>query len=84
MSKLVGFRHFNGTSKKTGNQYDFFQCHFLKPLDNSSGNADGYECQTFSINPELFYKLDLAGHLEENCDVFFNEFGRVEAVHFRK
>ena len=84
MSKFIGYRHFHGKSKKTGNEYDFFQCHFLKKLDSSRGDADGYEALTFSVTPDLFYNTDLAGNMNQDCEIFFNQFGRVEAIHIKK
>lgn len=37
--KLEGKRHFRGTSKNSGNNYDFTQIHVLMPQANVDGKA---------------------------------------------
>lgn len=83
MYRFVGFIHRKGVSKKTNNEYDFFQCFFLVPLA-SSDNTNGFEAASFNVNPELFYRADLAGNLNKNCSVYFNRFGRIDGIEVSK
>lgn len=47
--KVVGKAHLEGTSKKTGRDYNFYQVHFLGPAFGVEGQA----AQTISLDPQL-------------------------------
>lgn len=47
--KVYGKVHLSGTSKKTGNKYDFIQLHTLVP----QRGVDGQAAKTLSISPDI-------------------------------
>lgn len=47
--KVCGKAHFFGTSKKTGNKYDFIQLHCLVPQRGVEGEA----AKVISISPDI-------------------------------
>ena len=47
--KVVGKAHLEGTSKKTGRDYNFNQVHFLGPAFGAQGQA----AQTISLDPAM-------------------------------
>ncbi len=47
--KVIGKAHFQGTSKKTGNSYDFTRIHYTGPARNVVRIA----AMTFSIDPSI-------------------------------
>ncbi len=48
--KVVGKAHLTGTSKKTGNPYDFIQVHYLGHARGVEGSA----ALTVSLDPSLY------------------------------
>ena len=46
---VVGKAHLKGTSKKTGNDYDFLQVHYLGPEFGVEGEA----AQKISLDPQV-------------------------------
>ncbi len=48
--RVIGKAHLKGTSKKTGNPYDFIQIHYVGPARNVVGQAG----MTFSLDPSIF------------------------------
>ncbi len=48
--KVIGKAHLKGTSKKTGNPYDFIQLHYNGPARGVVGLA----AKTFSLDPSIF------------------------------
>lgn len=81
---LIGFYHRKGTSRKTGNEYDFFQCFFTSPLPVADSNCEGDEALTVNLSPELFYRVDVANHLGDSCSVSYDRFGRASEIRFGK
>lgn len=47
--KVYGKVHLSGTSKKTGNKYDFIQLHCLVPQRGVEGEA----ARVISVSPEI-------------------------------
>lgn len=47
--KVYGKAHFSGTSKKTGNKYDFIQIHCLIP----QRGVDGLAAKVVIVSPDL-------------------------------
>ena len=47
--KVPGKQHLQGTSKKTGNPYNFIQIHHVAP----ARGVDGVAARTFSLDPSL-------------------------------
>lgn len=47
--KVYGKAHFFGTSKKTGNKYDFIQLHCLIP----QRGVDGEAAKVVTVSPDL-------------------------------
>ena len=80
MYKFVGFYHRKGTSSKTGNSYDFYQCYFISEFPKGRSDCDGYESLSVNVSTDLFYQADLADNIGKECDLFFNRFGRIESV----
>ena len=48
--KVIGKAHRQGTSKKTGKDYDFIQLHFVAP----DRGVEGYAAQTITLEPGQF------------------------------
>ena len=48
--KIVGKAHLKGTSKKTGNPYDFNQVHYTGP----ARGVEGLSAQTLSLDPQAY------------------------------
>ena len=48
--KVVGKSHLQGTSKKTGNPYDFIQVHYLGKAPGVEGNA----ALTLNLDPKNY------------------------------
>lgn len=69
--KVYGKVHLSGTSKKTGNKYDFTQLHTLV----SQRGVDGQAARTLSISPDIIkYDAILIG---KDLDVEVDFDGRV-------
>lgn len=61
--QALQIKHYSGTSKKTGNEYSFYEGRFL----DEAGNVF-----TFKLKPELFNeKTDLNSFINKpiNCDI---------------
>lgn len=39
MFEIVGYTHLSGTSKKTGNSYDFYNCHLVSDRSPRGGSG---------------------------------------------
>lgn len=48
--KVIGKTHLKGTSKKTGNPYDFNQVHYTGP----ARGVEGLSAQTLSLDPQTY------------------------------
>ena len=48
--KVIGKAHLKGTSKKTGNSYDFIQVHYLGKAPGVEGNA----ALTLNLEPKNY------------------------------
>ena len=48
--KVIGKAHLQGTSKKTGNPYDFIQIHYNGP----ARGVEGLGALTFGLDPQLY------------------------------
>ena len=48
--KVSGKAHLKGKSKRTGNDYDFIQVHYL----GKDRNVDGLAAKTLSLDPRFF------------------------------
>lgn len=69
--KVYGKVHLFGTSKKTGNKYDFFQLHCLVPQRGVEGEA----AKVISVSPDIVnYDSIIVG---KSCAVEFDFDGRV-------
>lgn len=82
MYKLIGFNHRKGTSAKTGNEYDFYQCSFVVPYQKGY-DAEGFEALVLNVSPELFLRSDAAGHLNADCELRFSRYGRLVDLIFK-
>lgn len=69
--KVYGKVHLSGTSKKTGNKYDFIQLHCLVPQRGVEGEA----AKVISISPDIVnYDSIIVG---KSCSVEVDFDGRV-------
>lgn len=69
--KVCGKVHLFGTSKKTGNKYDFIQLHCLVP----QRGVDGEAAKVISISPDIVnYDSIMVG---KSCSVEVDFDGRV-------
>ena len=69
--KVFGRVHLYGTSKKTGNKYDFIQLHCLVPQRGIEGEA----AKVISVSPDIVnYDSIIVG---KSCDVEVDFDGRV-------
>lgn len=62
--KVVGKAHFQGTSKKTGNPYDFIQLHYLGRAPKVIGDA----ALTLSLDPARYPYEEIAIPGDYNVD----------------
>lgn len=81
--KFIGYRHMNGTSKRSGNTYDFYLCYFLVPFIGSQLDAEGVSAVEYQISKDLFISSDMADCIGSEGQVFFNQFGRVIGLKFK-
>lgn len=69
--KVYGKVHLSGTSKKTGNKYDFIQLHCLVPQRGVEGEA----AKVISVSPDVVdYNAIIVG---KSCAVEVDFDGRV-------
>lgn len=69
--KVYGKVHLSGTSKKTGNKYDFIQLHCLVP----QRGVDGEAAKVISVSPDIVdYNSIIVG---KSCAVEVDFDGRV-------
>lgn len=69
--KVCGKAHLFGTSKKTGNKYDFIQLHCLVPQRGVEGEA----AKVISVSPDIVeYDSIIVG---KSCSVDLDFDGRV-------
>lgn len=80
---FVGFYHRKGKSRKTNNEYDFFQCSFLQDYPSDSSDCDGQEAISVSVNPEVFYRNDMADKIGLSCNLYFTQYGRISDIIFK-
>lgn len=80
---FVGFYHRKGTSRKTNNDYDFFQCSFLQDYPSGNSDCEGQEAITVSVNPDIFYKNDMATKIGFGCNLYFTQYGRISDIIFK-
>lgn len=73
--KVIGKQHLQGTSKKTGNPYNFIQIHHVSPARGVVGLA----ARTFSLDPNFMLFDDIK--VDAEYDVDFDQGGYV--VSFR-
>lgn len=76
--KLYGKQHLKGVSRKSGNEYDFINCHLLI-IDP---NVEGQACKIVSVDPRVvdYDKLLVGQHYD--FQVGFD--GRVGSVTLAK
>lgn len=65
--KVIGKQHMKGTSKKTGQPYDFVALHFNAPARGVEGTA----AQTVNIDPALipFDRIAIGGEYDLELDL---------------
>lgn len=69
--KVYGKVHLSGTSRKTGNKYDFIQLHCLVP----QRGVDGEAAKVISVSPDIVnYDSIIVG---KTCNVEVDFDGRV-------
>ena len=72
--KVYGKVHLSGTSKKTGNKYDFIQLHCLVP----QRGVDGEAAKVISVSPDVVsYDAIIVG---KSCNVEVDFDGRVVSL----
>jgi len=49
--RVIGKAHLQGTSKRTGNPYDFIQLHYNGP----ARNVEGLAAMTLSLDPSMVH-----------------------------
>lgn len=49
---IIGKRHCKGTSKKTGNPFDFLELHYNGR--DKFGQVEGYVGKSFTMNPAMY------------------------------
>ena len=67
--KVSGKAHLKGTSKRTGNDYDFIQVHYLGP----DRGVEGLAAKTLSLDPAR-YPYDMI-HIDRDYLVEFDDRG---------
>lgn len=67
--KVIGMAHLKGVSKRTGNNYDFVQLHFIGP----ARNVEGMAAQTVSVNPDIADDAEVA--VGKSYDLDFDQRG---------
>lgn len=72
---ILGSAHRSGTSKKTGNAYDFFEVSATSP--GTYNNESGFMARTFLTNAETIRNVKYYPCL---CDVSFGFNGRCEGI----
>lgn len=70
---VCGKQHLKGTSKASGNPYDFYKVHFL----GTSPQVEGEEGQSVNIDPQMISYEDI--FLGSEYNVEFGPRGRVVA-----
>ena len=63
--KVIGKAHLRGTSKKTGNPYDFIQVHYNAP----ARGVEGLGAMTANFDPALYPFADVVVGCEYNLEV---------------
>lgn len=61
---VAGKAHFQGTSKKTGNPYDFITIHYL----SKAARVDGMAAMTANIDPAMMRYEDIQVTHQYNID----------------
>ena len=51
MFEIVGFTHMQGTSKKTGNAYNFYNCHLLS--DRAPRGGEGRQVLEYNVRGDV-------------------------------
>ena len=69
--KVIGKQHLQGTSKKTGNPYNFIQIHHVSP----ARGVEGMAARTLSLAPNFMLFDDT--RVNGEYDVEFNQGGYV-------
>lgn len=62
--KVIGKAHLKGTSKKSGNDYDFIQVHYNAP----AFGVEGLAAQTLSLDPRQYDYFDVIVGGEYNAE----------------
>lgn len=70
--KVIGKQHMQGTSKKTGNPYDFIAVHYIDRLQNGVGERG----EQISLDPAFYPFEDI--QVGKEYDVVFGRYGRVD------
>lgn len=65
----VGIQHLKGTSKKTGEAYDFYQ---ISALARTPRMESGLECQKISVSPAVWkqFPLEIGDQFRATTDGF--------------
>lgn len=70
--KVIGKQHMQGTSKKTGNPYDFLAVHYIDKINGGVGERG----EQISLDP-AFYDYNQI-EIGKEYDVTFGRYGRVD------
>lgn len=82
MNRLTGYIHRSGKSKKTGNDYDFYELSFITPYPSTfAADTVGDSAFTVTCVPQVFkdaaISADSVGHL---FNLGFDRFGRLSGL----
>lgn len=66
---FVGVQHLSGTSKKTGDPYNFYQLH---AISRSPRMEKGFSVQTFNVSPQVWdqFPLEVGQQFRATTDGF--------------
>ena len=80
--QFVGYKHMAGTSRKTGNAYDFYEVSFLSPYDPASpSGAGGQKAETWNVSPEVFLNSGLGmDTLGATCQLWFDQYRHLTSI----
>lgn len=78
MIKLVGYRVFKGTSKKSGRDYNFIACHFVDDSPSDS-YITGYETYTGNVNGDFNIAM-LNSMLGEAVNIIYDRKGAISDI----
>lgn len=73
---IVGKRHLDYKSRKTGNQVTGDQIHVLYQDRNVEGNA----VSNYFVNPQLAAAIGEPIRIGEQYEIYFNQFGSLDMI----